>query len=204
MEENTITPAADNSAAENQSAADENSAADTTSDTAQTEKTFTQKELDDIVRNRLERARKDMPSKEELQAFHEWQDGQKIAEQKAAEDLAAANTAKEAAEKDKRALEIRVACLSKGVAPEYADDVIALAEKYAAEMYAAEKYADDNAAIDKAVDLVIAKYPAFCGRDPAPPAFGITTGVKTCSSSDGSSGSSGFIDIIKENQVKRK
>lgn len=45
------------------------------------EKTFTQKELDDIVKQRLDRAKKDMPSKDELKAFKEWQDSQKTAEQ---------------------------------------------------------------------------------------------------------------------------
>lgn len=76
------------------------------------EKTFTQKELDDIVKQRLDRAKKDMPSKEELKAFREWKDSQKTAEQKAADDIAAANLAKEAAEHEKQALEIKVACLS--------------------------------------------------------------------------------------------
>lgn len=72
------------------------------------EKTFTQKELDDIVKQRLDRAKKDMPSKEELKAFREWKDSQKTAEQKAADDIAAANLAKEAAEREKQALEIKV------------------------------------------------------------------------------------------------
>ena len=50
-----------------------------TPETEQAEKTFTQKELDDIVKQRLDRAKKDMPSKDELKAFREWKDSQKTA-----------------------------------------------------------------------------------------------------------------------------
>ena len=51
----------------------------------QAEKTFTQEELDKIVQDRLDREKKKMPSKEELKAFKNWQEGQKTAEQKQAE-----------------------------------------------------------------------------------------------------------------------
>ena len=194
MKTNTIEAAAEIDVAENTADASGNTEAKITSDdSAGTEKTFTQKELDDIVRNRLERAKKDIPSKEELQAFREWQDGQKADSQNAAEELAAANFAKETAEKDRRALEIRVACLSKGVSPEFADDVIALAERYA----------DENTPIESAVDSVIAKYPAFCGRNSCQSAPGITTGVRTQAIPGGSSARASFIDIVKENQAKR-
>ena len=167
-----------------------------TPEPAQAEKTFTQKELDDIVKQRLDRAKKDMPSKEELKAFKEWKDSQKTAEQKAIDDLAAANIAKEAAEKDKEALEIKVSCLSRGVAPQYVDDVMALAAKYV----------DENTTIDKAVEKVIEKYPVFGGKDNGVQqiARGITTGAKTQVISDSSGSKSSFIDVMKENQVKRK
>lgn len=158
------------------------------------EKTFTQKEVDEIVKQRLSRATKDMPSKDELKAFKEWKDSQKTAEQKALDELAAANSAKENAENEKKALEIKVSCLSKGVAPEYLDDVIALAAKYT----------DDNTTTDKAVDAVLEKYPVFRGKGSQHIAPGITTGIKTQVSSDGSSAKTNLIDIIKENQVKRK
>lgn len=70
-----------------------------------------------------------MPTKEELKAYRDWKDSQKTAEQKAADDIAAANSAKEAAEREKQALEIKVACLSKDVSPDAAEDVIALASR---------------------------------------------------------------------------
>lgn len=104
---------ANSNAAETTTTAAENTAAQETEQkqpeqSALAEKTFTQKELDDIVKQRLDRAKKDMPSKEELQAFRDWQDSKKTAEQKAADDIAAANSAKEAAEREKQALEIKV------------------------------------------------------------------------------------------------
>ena len=63
------------------------------------EKTFTQAELDEIVRQRLERQKKGQPSKEEMDAFHKWQDSQKTAEQLSAEKISAAQTAASEAEK---------------------------------------------------------------------------------------------------------
>ncbi len=47
----------------------------------ETEKTFTQEDVDKIVKERL----KKMPSKEELKAFKDWQETQKTVEQKQAE-----------------------------------------------------------------------------------------------------------------------
>lgn len=47
----------------------------------QAEKTFTQEDVDKIIKDRLKR----MPSKEELKAFKDWQESQKTAEQKQAE-----------------------------------------------------------------------------------------------------------------------
>ena len=47
----------------------------------QAEKTFTQEDVDRIIKDRLKR----MPSKEELKAFKDWQESQKTAEQKQAE-----------------------------------------------------------------------------------------------------------------------
>jgi hypothetical protein len=49
------------------------------------EKTFTQKELDEIVEKRLAKVKKNMPSKEELQKYNNWLESQKTEEQKAQE-----------------------------------------------------------------------------------------------------------------------
>lgn len=51
----------------------------------QTEKTFTQEELNKIVQDRIEKEKKKMPSKEDLKAFKDWQESQKTVEQKQAE-----------------------------------------------------------------------------------------------------------------------
>ena len=155
------------------------------------EKTFTQKELDEIVKKRLDRVKKDMPSKDELEQFRKWKDGQKTAEQKAADELAAERSAKEAAEREKNALELKMSCISKGVKPENASDVAALAEKYV----------DDNTDIDTAIEKVLEKYPSFCGKEKA---AGITTGAKIGASPDTAAGKSSFLEIAKQNQVKRK
>lgn len=132
----------------------------------QAEKTFTQKELDEIVRQRLERQKKGQPTKEEMDAFHKWQDSQKTAEQLSAEKISAAQTAASEAEKRAAAAEAKCCAFSKGVSKEAVDDVIALAMNKV----------DDNTPIDKAIDAVIAKYPSFCSAKSEAPK-GITTGV---------------------------
>lgn len=161
-----------------------------TPETEQAEKTFTQKELDDIVKQRLDRAKKDMPSKDELKAFREWKDSQKTAEQKAAEQLAEVAAARDTAEREKSRLEIKVNCLAKGVPADAADDVIALAERFI----------DDDTTIEKAVEKVLEKYPSFRSAVKVP---GITTGTKTIVS-EKSPVSGGFFDIARDNQVKRR
>ena len=55
-----------------------------TPDSVQAEKTFTQAEVNELIRVRLERERKGQPTKDELTAFRDWQNSQKTAEQKAA------------------------------------------------------------------------------------------------------------------------
>ena len=161
-----------------------------TPESEQAEKTFTQKELDEIVKQRLDRAKKDMPSKDELKAFREWKDSQKTAEQKAAEQLAEVAAARDSAEREKNRLEIKVSCLAKGVPADAADDVIALAERFI----------DDDTTIEKAVEKVLEKYPSFRSATKVP---GITTGTKTIVS-EKSPVSGGFFDIARDNQVKRK
>ena len=127
------------------------------------EKTFTQKELDDIVKQRLERERKGMPTKDEMKAFKAWQDSQKTAEQLSAEKVTAAENGKAEAEKRAEAAEAKCAAFSKGVSAEAVDDVIALA---AAKV-------GDNKTMEQAIDEVLAKYPSFTKA--APPK--ITTGA---------------------------
>lgn len=132
----------------------------------QAAKTFTQAELDAIVKQRLERQAKGQPSKEEMDAFRKWQDSQKTAEQLSAEKISAAENGKAEAERRAQAAEAKCLAFSKGVSNEAVEDVIALAMNKV----------DDNTPIDKAIEAVIAKYPSFCSAKSEAPK-GITTGV---------------------------
>lgn len=132
----------------------------------QAAKTFTQAELDAIVKQRLERQAKGQPSKEEMDAFHKWQDSQKTAEQLSAEKISAAESRAAEAEKKAAAAEAKAYAYSKGVNAEAVDDVIALAIPKV----------DDNTTMEKAIEAVIAKYPSFCSAKSEAPK-GITTGV---------------------------
>jgi hypothetical protein len=136
-----------------------------TSESEQTAKTFTQAELDAIVKQRLERQAKGQPSKEEMEAFRKWQDSRKTAEQLSQEKISAAENGRADAEKKLAAAEAKCCAYSKGVAAEAVDDVIALAMA---------KVSDDMP-IEKAIDAVISKYPSFCSAKIAPQ--GVTTGV---------------------------
>lgn len=135
------------------------------SEPEQTAKTFTQAELDAIVKQRLERQAKGQPSKEEMEAFRKWQDSRKTAEQLSQEKISAAENGRADAEKKLAAAEAKCCAYSKGVTAEAVDDVIALAMA---------KVSDDMP-IEKAIDAVISKYPSFCSAKSAPQ--GVTTGV---------------------------
>lgn len=139
------------------------------------EKTFTQAELDEIVKQRLERQKKGQPTKEEMDAFHKWQDSQKTAEQLSAEKISAAESRAAEAEKKAAAAEAKAYAYSKGVNAEAVDDVIALAIPKV----------DDNTTMEKAIEAVIAKYPSFCSAKSEAPK-GITTGVSFGNGSGGS------------------
>ena len=152
------------------------------------EKTFTQAELDEIVKQRLERQKKGQPTKEEMDAFHKWQDSQKTAEQLSAEKISAAQTAASEAEKRAAAAEAKCCAFSKGVSKEAVDDVIALAMNKV----------DDNTPIDKAIDAVIAKYPSFCSAKSEAPK-GITTGVSFGNGGGGSQMSGGEAAFLAKN-----
>ena len=132
----------------------------------QAAKTFTQAEVNEIVKQRLERQKKGQPTKEEMDAFHKWQDSQKTAEQLSAEKISAAQTAASEAEKRAQAAEAKCLAFSKGVSNEAVEDVIALAIPKV----------DDNTTMEKAIEAVIAKYPSFCSAKSEAPK-GITTGV---------------------------
>lgn len=133
---------------------------------AQAEKTFTQAEVNELIKARLERERKGAPTKEELTAFRDWQDMQKTTEQKAAEELKTANEARAAAEQKAADYEAIFTAIKAGVAPEAADDVVALAMLKVS----------DTMPLSKAIGEVLKKYPQFCGGASA--GVPATTGAK--------------------------
>lgn len=117
-------------------------------------KTFTQEELDKIVKERVARAKKDQPSKEELEAFKQWQESQKTEEEKKNEALTNAETARVAAEERALLAETKVTCLSKGVVATSVDDVVILAKAMV----------NDDLTMEQAIDKVLEKYPSFKGE----------------------------------------
>lgn len=117
-------------------------------------KTFTQEELDKIVKERVARAKKDQPSKEELEAFKQWQESQKTEEEKKSEALTNAEKARDAAEERALLAETKVTCLSKGVIATSVDDVVILAKAMVT----------DEVTIEQAIDKVLEKYPSFKGQ----------------------------------------
>ena len=134
------------------------------------EKTFTQKELDDIVQQRLARERKNQPNAEELDEFRKWREvkvAQKPAEEKQPEtravsdELKAAKDAQIAAEQKAAELEAKFTAIKKGVAADAAEDVVALAKGKVS----------DNVTLEAAIDEVLKKYPQFGGA-------AVTTGAK--------------------------
>lgn len=59
------------------------------------EKTLTQKEVDEIVKERLEREKKKLPSKEELAKYNEWKESQKTEAEKQNEAMKELETLKQ-------------------------------------------------------------------------------------------------------------
>lgn len=117
-------------------------------------KTFTQEELDKIVKERVARAKKDQPSKEELDAFKQWQESQKTEEEKKNEALNNSEKARVAAEERALLAETKVTCLSKGVIATSVDDVVILAKAMVT----------DELTMEQAIDKVLEKYPSFKGE----------------------------------------
>nr|DAO46920.1 MAG TPA: Major capsid protein [Bacteriophage sp.] len=117
------------------------------------EKTFTQADVDKLIKERLAREKKGQPSKEELEAFNNWKESQKTEEEKKNEALTNAEKAKQDAEDRANTLEAKVTCLSKGVLADSVDDVVILAKAMVSE----------EVTMDQAVDKILEKYPSFKG-----------------------------------------
>lgn len=117
----------------------------------QEDKTFTQTEVDELIKARVAREKKGQLSKEDLKAYQDWKDSQKTDEQKRSEAITNAEKAKSNAEERALLAETKVTCLSKGVSPTALDDVVVLAKAMVS----------DDVTIDQAIDKVLEKYPHF-------------------------------------------
>lgn len=141
---------------ENNSSEDTQTAAETAG------KTFTQDEVNNLIKERLERERKSQPTKDELAEFRKWQDERKTAEQRTADTLKAAQDKQTAAEQRAESLSAQLDAIKKGVAPEAAEDVIALAQCKVS----------DTVTLSQAIDEVIKKYPQFAAKSEKPAGWG--------------------------------
>ena len=117
------------------------------------EKTFTQEEVNRMIKDRVAREKKGQLSKEELKAYQEWKESQKTEAQKQSEALTNAEAKVKAEEERANTLEAKVTCLSKGVLADSVDDVVILAKAMV----------NDDVTMDQAVDKVLEKYPNFKG-----------------------------------------
>lgn len=125
-----------------------------TEETTQEEKTFTQADVDKLIKERIARERKNQLPKEELKAYQEWKESQKTEEEKKNEALTNAEKARVAAEERALLAETKVTCLSKGVVATSVDDVVILAKAMVT----------DELTIEQAIDKVLEKYPSFKGE----------------------------------------
>lgn len=137
-------------------------------------KTFTQDEVDKLIKDRLKREKKGQPTKEELKAFKEWQDSKKTNEEKNLEKITAAEQKVKEAEARANLAETKVSCLSKGVKLESIEDVVTLANAMV----------DDDTSIEKAIEKVLKKYPTFKGEQEVGKGFKVGAGSKSGQAKD--------------------
>ena len=120
-------------------------------ETDKEEKTFTQAEVDNLIKERLKREKKGQPSKEELKAFKEWQESQKTEEEKKNDKLAEAEKKAKDSEAKASNLELKLKCFEAGVSKDSVDDVVALAKAYV----------NEDTSIEEAIATIVKKYPQF-------------------------------------------
>jgi len=120
-----------------------------TTDGVQSEKTFTQAEMDKVIADRLAREKKNIPDKKRLEAFKAWEDSQKTVEEKQSEAISMAEQAKIDAEQRAIEFEAKYTAIAKGVKSDTVEDVIALAKAKVT----------DNVTLEQAIESVMAKYP---------------------------------------------
>ena len=112
------------------------------------QKTFTQEELNTIIETRLAKARKDMPSKEELQAYNEWKQSQKTEQEKNNEQINQLETDNGALTNENAKLKAQIQVMNSNVKKEFVrfvtSEVLAMTNDEVDLVTALKSYKKDN------------------------------------------------------------
>lgn len=140
-------------------------------------KTFTQDDVNSVAAKEAKKAQEKLlkqlgitdfeNAKEGMKKFQEWQEAQKTEEQKNQERLQELENNYNKEREANSSLQTQIALLSAGVKKDFAQDVAALAKNYLS----------DEVDINKAVEMVVEKYPHFLDQNqepetPTKPTFG--------------------------------
>lgn len=151
----------------NQSEANVDGANEQQDDDKQTEKTFTQEQMNNVVtresRTAVEKALKELGfdedfdnAKDGIQAYKKWQESQLSDQEKLNKDLETTRTEKQELEATMANIQAENEALKKGVAGDSVEDVVALAKAKVT----------DEVTIEEAIQGVIEKYPNFLHNQP--------------------------------------
>lgn len=159
---------------------EENANVQGTETTAEQEKTFSQSEVDSLIKTRLERERKKYLSEDELTAFRSWRGSQKTQEERmealaGERDTLSGRLTQAEAERDELRRELYV--LKKGVTGEAAEFVA----------FKAAKLVSDKVSFEQAVDSILEQ----SGVEDPRSEFA-RGGIGTARSADGSRSNLGF------------
>lgn len=114
----------------------------------QEQKTFTQEELNAIIETRLAKVKKDMPSKEELQAYNEWKQTQKTEQEKKEESMNQLKTNNETLTNENTKLKAQIQIMNSNVKKEFVkfvtSEVLAMTNDEVDLVSALRSYKKDN------------------------------------------------------------
>lgn len=129
------------------------------------EKTFKQKDVNNIVakesKKAIEKLLKELGiedfgnAKDGMAKFKEWQESQKNEQEKQQETLNNLTKDKETLTSENQNLKAQIGAMKQGVKADFVEDVVALAERLV----------NDEMTIDEAIKAVVEKYPHFVGED---------------------------------------
>lgn len=129
------------------------------------EKTFKQKDVNNIVAKESKKATEKLlkelgiedfgNAKDGMAKFKEWQESQKNEQEKQQETLNNLTKDKETLTSENQNLKAQIGAMKQGVKADFVEDVVALAERLV----------NDEMTIDEAIKAVVEKYPYFVGED---------------------------------------